>query len=118
MTNCQAVPSAALKLARILAPVDFSDSCRRAAQDAEALARHFGSELILLHAVEPVGLPLGPAEAFSYATAAELTLNRVAEMTTALESFLAEELHGGEARRIVVESDTGQAIIEYSSDRH
>ena len=117
MTNCKAAPSATLKLGRILAPVDFSNTCRRAAQDAEALARHFGSELILLHAVEPIGLPLGPAEAFSYATVAELTHERVAEMTPALEAFLAEELHGVATRRVLVESDPAQAVIDYSIDR-
>ena len=46
-----------LKLARILVPVDFSDCSLRALDYALAMAERFGSQLILLHVVEPAVYP-------------------------------------------------------------
>ncbi len=115
MTNAIAAPAAAVRLARILAPVDFTEPCRLATLDAQALARHFGAELVLLHAVAPVGIPLGPAEALAYANAAELTTERVAEMAPVLEGFLAAELRGVATRRVLVEKEAVLAILDYSA---
>jgi nucleotide-binding universal stress UspA family protein len=42
-----------LKVDRILVPVDFSDCSRRALEYALAVARKFGSTLVLLHVIEP-----------------------------------------------------------------
>jgi nucleotide-binding universal stress UspA family protein len=117
MSDCVTVPAAVLKLARILTPVDFSGRCRRAARDAESLARRFGSEVILLHAVSPVGIPFGPTEALAYAPA-DLAGEQVALMTSALETFLAEELGGISTRRILVEDDPAHAIFDYAATRH
>jgi nucleotide-binding universal stress UspA family protein len=117
MSECVAPAPTALKLARILAPVDFSDRCRRAARDAELLARRFGSEVILLHAVSPVSIPFGPAEALAYATVTELSREHLAETTPVLESFLADEFRGISTRRILVEGDPAHAIFDYALDR-
>jgi len=117
MTNCIAIPAATVKLGRILAPVDFTEHCRLAALDAEALARRFGAELVLLHAVAPIGIPLSPAEALAYANAAELTVERVAQMTPVLEGFLAGELRGVPTRRVLVETDAVRGILDYANQR-
>ncbi len=42
-----------MKLKKILLPVDFSEQGDGAAQQAAALARHFGAGLVLLH-VNPI----------------------------------------------------------------
>ena len=42
-----------LKLQRILAPVDFSESMARTLQYAAALAQEFGTAITLLHVVKP-----------------------------------------------------------------
>jgi len=97
--------------------VDFSDRCRRAARDAEMLARRFSSEVILLHAVAPVGIPFGPAEALAYVTAADLTREHLAEMTPLLEAFLADEFRGVSTRRVLVEGDPAHAIFDCAADR-
>jgi nucleotide-binding universal stress UspA family protein len=117
MTNSLAVPAASLKLARILAPVDFSDRCRRAARDAESLARRFGSEVILLHAVAPAAIPFGPSEALAYVTAEELSRDQIERMTPVLESFLADELRGVSTRRLMLQGDPARAIADYAADR-
>lgn len=43
-----------LRMERILCPTDFSDFSERAYEYAISLARHYGAELYLLHAVRPV----------------------------------------------------------------
>ncbi len=116
MSDCVAATPAVLKLARILAPVDFSDRCRRAARDAESLARRFGSEVVLLHAVAPVAIPFGPAEALAYATATDLSREHLTQVTPLLEAFLAEEFRGVSTRRILVEGDPAHAIFDYAAD--
>jgi|GEM_PF-5861607 len=45
-----------MKLTKILLPLDFSEQGDGAAQQAAALARHFGAGLILLH-VNPILVP-------------------------------------------------------------
>jgi nucleotide-binding universal stress UspA family protein len=117
MSNLMTEAPAALKLARILTPIDFSDSCRRAAEFAETLARHFDAELILLHAVAPVTLPFAAGEALAYAGRGDLLVQRVAECTALLESFLEDHWRGLAVRRVVVESDPVGAILQYASER-
>jgi nucleotide-binding universal stress UspA family protein len=118
MPDCAAARAAGFNLARILAPVDFSGRCRRAARDAELLARRFGSEVILLHAVSRVGIPFGPAEALAYATVADLSREHLAEMAPVLESFLADEFRGISIRRIIVEGDPARAIFDAAAEHH
>ncbi len=43
----------ALRLNRILVPVDFSESSRKAVQSAVAFAKQFDAEIVLLHVLEP-----------------------------------------------------------------
>ena len=46
-----------LKLKRVLVPVDFSESSRKAVQYAVSFARQFDAEILLLHVVEPMPAP-------------------------------------------------------------
>lgn len=117
MSNISTPAPPALKLCRILTPVDFSDRCRHAAQYAACLARQFHCELILLHAVAPVGVAFSAPEGAAYSGAMDLILDRVADCTSMLETFLAEELRDVATRRVVLENSPGIAILEYASDR-
>ena len=58
------------QLKRLLFPVDFSERSRRSSVYVEAIAHHFGAELILLHVVEPpvYNAPLGDAHAEGFDT--------------------------------------------------
>jgi universal stress protein A len=47
-----AIPEVRLK--RILVPIDFSESSRKAARYACSFAKQYGAEILLLHVVEPV----------------------------------------------------------------
>jgi len=54
-TKLPALPELALK--RILVPVDFSESSRKALHYATSFARQFNAELLLFHVVEPYPPP-------------------------------------------------------------
>jgi nucleotide-binding universal stress UspA family protein len=117
MSLSAAMPVTALKLSRILAPVDFTAPCRRAAQHAEALARRFGAEVVLLHAVNAVSLPFGPAEALAYTGGADLARQQVAEMTPVLEEFLTKEFQGISTTRVLIEGDPAHVIFDFARER-
>ncbi len=44
---------------KILLPIDFSNNSLKVAHQAAFLARHFHSEIILLHVVMPLSYPAG-----------------------------------------------------------
>jgi nucleotide-binding universal stress UspA family protein len=117
MSNPAAPASAALQLSRILAPVNFSDPCRRAAECAGALARHFHAEVTLLHAAVPMALAFAVPEALSYAPSPEAAGRQVAERAALLE----ELLQGPDApatRRVLLEDDPEHAIVSYAAEHH
>jgi nucleotide-binding universal stress UspA family protein len=48
----------AIRLAKILVPIDFSKCSQKALQYAVPLARHFAASITLLHVVEPIVYPI------------------------------------------------------------
>jgi nucleotide-binding universal stress UspA family protein len=77
------------------------------------LARHFRSDLTLLHAFAPppteFGDTAGPDSVLS-----ELYRNRAREAVDELDQFHADELAGLAVRRVVLEGDTAHRIVEYA----
>lgn len=47
-----------MKMQKILCPVDFSDASKKALRWARSLAESQGSEIVLLHVIEPYVLPI------------------------------------------------------------
>lgn len=103
-----------MKLTKILLPVDFSEQGAGAAQQAAALARHFGSELILLH-VNPILVPAlttpqelnGPVDT-GWITALE------AQGRLDLDAYRQADLTGIEVRKIVVTGDPAARIVDFA----
>jgi nucleotide-binding universal stress UspA family protein len=95
-------------LARILAPVDFSERCAGAARYGGALARHFQSELILLHILLPASPELSE-EAYQH---------NAAEVERKLSTFPGTGLDGVSARRMVIKGDPARKIVQYAQDEH
>ena len=101
-----------MKLTKILLPVDFSEQGDGAAQQAAALARHFGAELILLH-VNPIQVPAlisprefnGPIDT-GWITALE------AQGRKELGVYHKADLAGIDVRKIVVTGDPAASIVE------
>ncbi|MGA2132580.1 MAG: universal stress protein [Bryobacteraceae bacterium] len=104
-------------LAKILLPVDFSERSLGAAHYARTLAERFGSELILLHVLTPPHYEFGALEVGG-SMLTELYANRGAQVEKELETFLAGELHGLEARRVVLEGDPARQIVDYAHDQN
>lgn len=100
-------------LTKIVAPVDFSERARGAVRQAAMLARHFGSELTLLHVFLPPPLEFGNA-AGPDSMLSELYRNRAREAAGELDQFLASELAGLAVRRAVLEGEAAQHIVEYA----
>jgi nucleotide-binding universal stress UspA family protein len=89
-------------LSRILAPVEFSERCAAAARYAGALAAHFGSELVLVHVIPPA--PPGMAD--------EVYARATAEAKEKIEAFLAADLAGCIARRMLTKGDPARKIVQ------
>jgi len=93
-------------LARILAPVEFSERCEGAVRYARSLAGHFQSELTLLHVLFPPPPEMG-TEAYQKV---------VAEAEWNLHAFEAEELAGLPVRRLAIKGDPARKIVQYAHD--
>ncbi|MGB7621127.1 MAG: universal stress protein [Terriglobia bacterium] len=96
---------------RILLPVDFSERSAGAARHAIRLARHFQSELTLLHVFAP------PAE-FGKIEGAPVLDDLLGELRTgserALNDFMKTELADLLVHRILLEGDPAGTIVEYA----
>src|SRR6185503_17553462 len=101
-----------MKLSKILLPVDFSEQGECAAQQAGALARHFGASLVLLH-VNPMLVPaltvpddFGGKIDTGWITALE------AQGRRDLDTYRQPDLTGIEVRKVVVTGDPAASIVE------
>jgi nucleotide-binding universal stress UspA family protein len=104
-------------LGKILLPVDFSERSLGAARYARTLAEHFHSELTLLHILTPPHYEFGALE-IGGSMLTELYTNRGAQVEKELETFLAGELQGLDARRVVLEGDPARQIVDYAHDQN
>jgi len=100
-----------LTLKHILMPVDFSQRCVSAAQHAAALASHFHSEVTLLHASPPAHLSHSDLEKPGIVVE-EALAGRKEEVRRLLDSFLANELRDIPTRRLLMEGDPAERIVE------
>ncbi len=104
-------------LDKILLPVDFSERSLGAARYAKTLTDHFHSELTLLHVLTPPHYEFGALE-IGGSMLTELYSNRSAQVDKELETFLAEELAGTEAKRVVLEGDPARQIVDYAHEEN
>ncbi len=100
-------------LARILLPVDFSERCLGAARYGEMLAAHFDGELALVHVLEPLRYEFGTLE-FGGVALSDLAARRAEQARAQIEGFMRAELGGVRVRRVVLEGDPAQRIVQYA----
>ncbi len=103
------------KLSRILVPVEFSPRCRGAVQYAEALSCHFHCEIVLLHVVIPPLANYSSFEAMAYTCADDLSQEIAQQRTADLEAFSCAAPADATVRRVVLEGDPTQTIVEFAS---
>lgn len=88
-------------LASILLPVDFSERSMDAARQAQVLARHFHSEVTVLHVVDPQEQESGRFE-------------RDGAKVTELETLLARGFNGASVRQIIRDGDPTRNILHFT----
>lgn len=93
----------------ILFPVDFSDHCRSVAPAVAALARRFGAEVTLFHALDMPSNAYIDWEAF-------LTLVDVPAIhrhaTRQLDHYLVDEMQGVRTRRLLSDGAAATSIVD------
>src|SRR5579872_5242214 len=102
-----------LKFERILLPVDLQDAAKGVVHQAAVLARHFHSEVVLLHAVTPLSYAGGMLEG-SYVpySLGDLQAELLRQAERRLDKFLAPELAGINVRRLLLEGDPADIIVK------
>jgi nucleotide-binding universal stress UspA family protein len=105
-------------LSKILAPVEFSPRCQGAVQYAEALARQFHSEIVLLHVIAPPMAYFGPLDGPSYYTNEELTRSLETSRTDALDAFPCDVDEGVNLQRMIRHGDPARTIVEVAASEH
>ncbi len=86
---------------RILLPVDFSERSLDAARQAEVLARHFHSDVTVLHVVDPDQPEFG-------------TFERGGVKTCELETLLDRDFAGASILRIVRDGNPAREILDFA----
>jgi len=106
------------KLSRILVPVEFSPRCQGAVQYAEALAGYHPAEIVLLHVVSPPIAYFGSVDSTSWYTSTEFLRDLEVERTAELAGFPCEAPPGATVRRLVLQGDPAQVIVETAAVEH
>ena len=102
---------------KILLPVDFPNISVGVVHQAAFLARHFHSEIILLHVVTPMSYPAGILESGHELTARDLHAEIVKRAQKDLDQSLRTELDGIAVRRLLLRGDPAREIVADSSRR-
>jgi len=100
----------------IMCPVDFSDASERALNNAIKIARMLGSNLHIVHVLEPLTAQYSPRLKVDYS---ELEKNRDAESKEQFDKFLAEFNFSGIKHEITwLKGDAFERITEYIKKQH
>lgn len=103
-----------LALQKILLPADFFEGSVGAARQAAALARHFHSEIVLLHVQAALNYRLGALEYGFLDSPGGPPAEIAGRAQKELESFLDAELTGISVGRILLEGDPALKIVEFA----
>ena len=96
-----------MQLKKILLPIDLAETNLRLARQAAFLGRRFGSEIVLLHVVQP----LGYLEATLVSGARDLHEKMIEQAHQDLENSLQGEFAGVGVRRLLVTGQPAKEIV-------
>lgn len=100
-----------LKISKILLPVDYPNACFRVVHQAATLARHFHSEILMLHVATPAshtaGVPEDGADLARWDLLAEMVKACKKDPRTAIGT----ELDGLTVHQMVVKGNPADAIV-------
>jgi nucleotide-binding universal stress UspA family protein len=101
---------------KILLPVDFPNISMGVVHQAAFLARHFHSEIILLHVVPSLSYPAGILESGHELTARDLHAEIIKRIQKELDQSLLPELDGIVVKRVVLRGDPAHEIAQTARD--
>jgi nucleotide-binding universal stress UspA family protein len=101
---------------KILLPVDFPNTALRVVHQAAFLARHFHSEIMLLHVVTPLSYPAGVLESGHEVTARDLHAGIIKQAQKDLDQSLRQELDGIAVKRLLLKGDPAGEILQAARD--
>ena len=102
-----------LKIGRILLPIDFQGSSKQVVHQAASLARHFHSEIVMLHVVTPMSYSAAMIEEnYVPASLGDLLNELIRQAQKKLDRALGPELDGIPVRRILLEGDPALTIVQ------
>ncbi|MGE5487266.1 MAG: universal stress protein [bacterium] len=106
-----------LQLTKVLVPVDFSERCLGAVRYAGAIARKFNSQIVLLHALEPLRYDFSTLE-FGGTVMADFVRSRSEQARRQLDGLMAGELSDLSVERVLEEGDPAQRIVAYAREHN
>jgi len=105
-----------LNIRKILLPVDFPVASFGLAHQAATLARHFNSEIVLLHVMTPrshaAGVPEGAREQADF----DLLAAIIRQAQNQQDTSLGPELEGLTVRRKLVNGDVAETIVQTAEE--
>jgi universal stress protein A len=106
-----------LPVKKILCPIDFSNSSLEALRVSSELARHFSSELTVIHVVQPVPvLAAGQVEPGAFCVPSYQQEMEVASMKLLQKHIDNLAVEGLTARPVVVLGDPADMIVQIAED--
>jgi nucleotide-binding universal stress UspA family protein len=105
-----------ISLNKILLPIDLPNIQPRVVHQAAFLARHFHSEIILLHVVAPLSFPAGMLASGHELTARDLHAEIIKRAQTELDQSLLPELDGIDVKRLLLKGDPARTIAQTARD--
>ena len=102
-----------LKIGRILLPIDFQDPSKHVVHQAAVLARHFHSEIVMLHVVTPLSYSAGMIEGnYVPANLDDLLKELLRQAQRQLDQALGPEFDGIDVKRMLLEGDPAITIAK------
>jgi nucleotide-binding universal stress UspA family protein len=101
---------------KILLPVDFPNTELAVVHQAAFLARHFQSEIMLVHVVTPLSYPAGVFESGHEITARDLHAGIIKQAQKDLDQSLRQELDGIAVKRLLLTGDPAREIVQAAHD--
>ncbi len=106
-----------LSIKKILLPVDFPHASLGVLHQAAALARHFHSEIVLLHVVPPLGHSVDLHDDSPRLTASEMLVRAGQEAQKNLDQSLVPEFDGLVIERVLAKGDPAHAVVRTAAER-
>jgi nucleotide-binding universal stress UspA family protein len=101
-----------LGIEKILLPIDFQDTPKSVIHQAAVLARHFHSEIVMLHVVTPLSYSAGMLEgSYVPANLHDLLKELLRLAQKNLDESLGPELEGLAVKRMLIEGDPAGTIV-------